>query len=149
MARWLALCPRPIKRDQCLRPQTRKLPVKKFLHSANISRGSLMRYGLKLMKFDDRQRLSPEQTGLLITPAVRARGCSLYFVFVFFCFDSLMRRRHAWKAVSRWSRTSLTGTSAPTRHPGACFSFEQQILRRYDSTHCLWRYILPLFRNFS
>ena len=47
------------------------------------------------------------------------------------------------------SRTSLTGTSAPTRHPGACFSFEQQILRRYDSTHCLWRYILPLFRNFS
>ena len=63
-----------------------------------------MRYGLKLMKFDDRQRLSPERTGLLITPAVRARGCSLYFVFVLFCFDSLMRRRHAWKAVSRWSR---------------------------------------------
>ena len=112
MARWLALCPRPIKGDQCLRPQTRKLPVKKFLHSANISRGSLMRYGLKLMKFDDRQRLSPERTGLLITPAVRARGCSLYFVFMLFCFDSLMRRRHAWKAVSRWSRTSLTGTSA-------------------------------------
>ena len=107
MARWLALCPRP-KGDQCLRPQTQKLPVKKFLHSVNISRGSLMRYGLKLMKFDDRQRLSPERTGLLITPAVRG-----------FCFDSLMRRRHAWKAVSRWSRTSLTGTSAPTRHPGA------------------------------
>ena len=137
MARWLALCPRP-KGDQCLRPQTQKLPVNKFLHSVNISRGSLMRYGLKLMKFDDRQRLSPERTGLLITPAVRG-----------FCFDSLMRRRHAWKAVSRWSRTSLTGTSAPTRHPGACFSFEQQILRRYDSTHCLWRYILLLFRNFS
>ena len=89
MARWLALCPRP-KGDQCLRPQTQKLPVKKFLHSVNISRGSLMRYGLKLMKFDDRQRLSPERTGLLITPAVRG-----------FCFDSLMRRRHAWKAVSR------------------------------------------------
>ena len=147
MARWLPLCPRPIKRDQCLRPQTRKLPVKKFLHSANISRGSLMRYGLKLIKFDDRQRLSPERTGLLITPAVRARGCSFCVRVVLFWF--LMRRRHAWKAVSRWSRTSLTGTSAPTRHPGACFSFEQQILRRYDSTHCLWRYILPLFRNFS
>ena len=61
-----------------------------------------MRYGLKLMKFDDRQRLSPERTGLFITPAVR--GCSLYFVFVLFCLVSLMRRRHAWKAVSRWSR---------------------------------------------
>ena len=83
MARWLALCPRPIKRDQCLRPQTRKLPVKKFLHSVNISMGSLMRYGLKLMKFDDRQGLSPERTGLFITPAVR--GCSLYFVFVSVC----------------------------------------------------------------
>ena len=21
--------------------------------------------------------------------------------------------------------------------------------RRYDSTHCLWRYVLPLFRDFS
>ena len=43
-----------------------------------------MRYGLKLMKFDDRQRLSPERTGLLITPAVRARGCSFCVRVVLF-----------------------------------------------------------------
>ena len=43
-----------------------------------------MRYGLKLIKFDDRQRLSPERTGLLITPAVRARGCSFCVRVVLF-----------------------------------------------------------------
>ena len=128
MARWLALCPRPIKGDQCLRPQTRKLPVKKFLHFANISRGSLMRYGLKLTKFDDRQRLSPERTGLLITPAVRARGCSFCVrVVLFWFFNETTARmesgfsmvtnqsdRYVGTYTSSWSLLQLRATDFAT-----------------------------------
>ena len=101
------------------------------------------------MKFDDRQRLSPERTGLLITPAVRS--CSLYCVCLF-CFDSLMRRRHAWKAVSLWSRTSLTGTSAlhvilePASASSNRFSDDMIQHTVYGATFC---HYFVIFRKIS
>jgi len=78
-----------------------------------------MRYGLKLMKFDDRRRLSPERTGLLITAVVSGFVC-----FVFnettarmesgFSMVTNQSDRYVGTYTSSWSLLQLRATDFAT-----------------------------------